>query len=213
MKNNFIIVLFNNKEKKKIIKRFYKEKNAVIKFEYLISNNDILFEKKINNTTQVNYELGLLTDISKVQKSLYTTDEMGRNQTVNLDDPNYIFLDIKKYKIEETIFDCQKKIKITFKEFIFNYCNNTDLKNIFTLNNKICVQIDLNVFIFSLKNKSESDRFLSVTEDYFYNNNRSDALFVKDVSTTQRKWLYDMLENKGFNRQTLYRQKTTYSKR
>lgn len=213
MKNNFIIVLFNNKEKKKIIKRFYKEKNAVIKFEYLLSNNDILFEKKINNTTQVNYELGLLTNISKVQKSLYTTDEMGRNQTVNLEDPNYIFLDIKKYKIEETIFDCQKKIKITFKEFIFNYCNNKDLKNIFTLNNKICVQIDLNVFIFSLKNKSESDRFLSVTEDYFYNNNRSDALFVKDVSTTQRKWLYDMLENKGFNRQTLYRQKTTYSKR
>lgn len=206
--------MFNNKEKKKIIKRFYKEKNAIKKFETLMSNNNnIIFEKKIQNTNEVNYELGLLTNNSKIQKSLFITDEMGRNNIVNLDDPDYIFLKIKKYKIEEKIFDWQKKIKITFNEFILNYCNNFDLKNIFTLNNKLCLQVEYDVFIFSLKDKSESKRFLDVIEYYFIDNKRFDGIFVKDTSITQRKWLYDVLETKGFDKKKLYRIKTTFSRR
>ncbi len=177
------------------------------------NNNNIIFEKKIQNTNEVNYELGLLTNNSKIQKSLFITDEMGRNNIVNLDDPDYIFLKIKKYKIEEKIFDWQKKIKITFNEFILNYCNNFDLKNIFTLNNKLCLQVEYDVFIFSLKDKSESKRFLDVIEYYFIDNKRFDGIFVKDTSITQRKWLYDVLETKGFDKKKLYRIKTTFSRR
>jgi hypothetical protein len=42
---------------------------------------------------------------------------------------------------------------------------------------------------------------------------RRDAMFIRDTSTTQRKWLYNVLEEKGFDRRKLYRQSTTYSKR
>jgi hypothetical protein len=36
---------------------------------------------------------------------------------------------------------------------------------------------------------------------------------VRDTSTTHRKWMYELLEKKGFDRKLLYRQTTTFSKR
>ena len=111
------------------------------------------------------------------------------------------------------VYDWQTKNKICFSDFIKNYCNSLELKSIFTLHNKVCVQINEDVSVFSLKNKDESDRFLSVIEDYFINNNRFDAIFIRDVSTPQRKWVYEILEEKGFDKKQLYRLKTTFSKR
>ena len=103
--------------------------------------------------------------------------------------------------------------KITFNEFVKKYCKDKDLKNIFTLNNKICVQKDDELSVFSLKDKNESIRFLDTLQNYFFSSNRSDALFVKDISTTQRKWIYNVLTEKGFDKKRLYRLKTTFSKR
>jgi len=40
-----------------------------------------------------------------------------------------------------------------------------------------------------------------------------DAFFVRDISNAQRKWIYDVLNKKGFDKQRLYRLKTTFSKR
>ena len=48
---------------------------------------------------------------------------------------------------------------------------------------------------------------------YFFNSNRFDAIFVKDISTAQRKWIYSVLTEKGFDKKRLYRLKTTFSKR
>jgi hypothetical protein len=67
--------------------------------------------------------------------------------------------------------------------------------------------------LFSLKDKDESERFLSVFEDYFIDNKRFDAMFVKDVSSAQRKWIYNVLVQRGFDKKRLYRLKTTFSKR
>ena len=138
---------------------------------------------------------------------------MGRNKIIDLDDPDFVFIEFKSYKIEELVYDWQTKNKICFSDFIKNYCNSLELKSIFTLHNKVCVQINEDVSVFSLKNKDESDRFLSVIEDYFINNNRFDAIFIRDVSTPQRKWVYEILEEKGFDKKQLYRLKTTFSKR
>ena len=209
-----MIVLFKNRKKSKLIKSFVTYKNAEKKFKELINkNNSLVFHKKIENATEVTYELGLLTNKEKTQKSLFVTDELGRNNPVNLDDSEYVFLDIKPYKKEELIFDWQIQSKISFDDFLKKYCNSKELKSIFTLYNKICVQINEDVSIFSLKNENESERFLDVLRDYFIQNNRMDALFIKDVSSSQRKWIYDLLEKKGFNKKRLYRQKTTFSKR
>ena len=40
-----------------------------------------------------------------------------------------------------------------------------------------------------------------------------DAIFIKDVSSAQRKWIYNLLGEKGFDKKRLYRLKTTFSKR
>jgi hypothetical protein len=215
MVGNFLIVLFKNKKKRKIIKRYSTEVNVKKKFKKILNENSkITFEKIIENATDSSYEIGIITNTTNVQKSLSLRDNLGRNIPVNLDDSDYVFLDIETYRMEEKIYDCQKKERISFQEFIKNYCDKfKELKSIYTLNNKICVQVDADVFIFSLKNQDESKRFLDCCSSYFYENNRSDAFFVYDVSTAQRKWIYKTLEEKGFNKKTLYRLKTTFSKR
>jgi hypothetical protein len=71
----------------------------------------------------------------------------------------------------------------------------------------------LDVSIFSLKDSLESERLIEVLQKYFMENNRMDAIFVKDVSSAQRKWIYNLLEEKGFDKKRLYRLKTTFSKR
>jgi hypothetical protein len=213
MKDNYLIVLFKNKKRRKIIKRYATEKNAIDNFNRIIKENDILFDKVIENATPVNYELGLLSKKYSFQKSLFITDDLGRNNPVSLEDPEYVFLDIKKYKVEETIFDWQTQSKITLDQLIKKYCRTKDLKNIFTLHNKLCIQIDEDVSAFSLKNKEESDRLLDVLQNKFSDLKRTDAIFVRDVSSAQRKWLYQVLEDKGFDKKRLYRLKTTFSKR
>lgn len=214
MIQNYVLVLFKNKKKRKIIKRYYTEKNAKKQFDTLIKkNSEIIFEKKIENTDEVVFHLGLLTNKIKTQNTLVLIDDLGRNEIAKLDDKNYVFIDIKNYNIEEKLYDYQKKTKITFNEFIKFYCKNTNLKNIFSINNKVCVQEDENIFLFSFKNINESNRFLNLLESFFFNNNRNDSIFVRDVSITQRKWIYDMLEKHGFNKKNLYRQKTTFLKK
>lgn len=213
MKDNYIIVLFKNRQRKKIIKRYATEKQATMYFDRMIKENDVVFDKRVENAETCEFELGLLSRNQSFQPSLFITDEYGRNNPVNLENPEFVFLNIKKYKVEELIFDWQKQKKISFGEFLSLYCKSKDLKNIFTLNNKICVQKDEDVNVFSLKDQNESDRFLDVCQTYFYENNRKDAIFVKDISSPQRKWLYDVLEKKGFDKKKLYRLKTTFSKR
>ena len=214
MIQNYVLVLFKNKKKRKIIKRYYTEKNAKKQFDTLIKkNSEIIFEKKIENTDEVVFHLGLLTNKIKTQNTLVLIDDLGRNEIAKLDDKNYVFIDIKNYNIEEKLYDYQKKTKITFNGFIKFYCKNTNLKNIFSINNKVCVQEDENIFLFSFKNINESNRFLNLLESFFFNNNRNDSIFVRDVSITQRKWIYDMLEKHGFNKKNLYRQKTTFLKK
>ena len=98
-------------------------------------------------------------------------------------------------------------------DLVKKYCKTKNLKSIYTLNNKICIQVDSDVKVFSLKDKNESVRFLDSLQDYFFTIGRYDAIFVKDISNAQRKWIYEVLEEKGFEKKRLYRLKTTFSKR
>ena len=150
--SNYIIVLFKNRKKRKIIKRYSTEKNAMSFFKKLVKQNkEIVFDKKIENATPVNYHIGLLTNQSNVQNTLHFVDDLGRNHVANLQDKDYVFIDIEKYNVEEKIYDYQLKDKISFPEFLKKYCSNNELKNIFSLNNKICIQINETISLFSLK--------------------------------------------------------------
>ena len=211
---NYIIVLFKNKKKKKIIKGYATEKNALSKYNQLIKNNNIPFEVAFENSERCNYELALLTKVEGYQIPLFKTDEVGRNNSVFIEDKSdYTIKVINDYNIEELIFDCQLNRRITFDYFINLYCPENNVKVISKLHNKIVVQNDEVFNLFSLKNEEDSERFLQTLESYFYNLNRNDSIFVRDESTINRKWMYNILEKNGFDRKKLYRQKTTFSKR
>jgi hypothetical protein len=208
------IILFKNNKKKKLIKTYCTEISATKKFKHLIEKNkDIIFHKEFENAEDCEFYLSIITNQTKIQKSLFITDDLGRNKPVFIQNPEYVFLDIKEYKVEETIYDWSTNTKINFLDLIEKYCSKKDLKSIFTLNNKLCIQIDENINLFSLKNKSDSERLLQVMEKYFMDNGRSDAFFVRDISSAQRKWTYKLLEDKGYDKNKLYRLKTTFSKR
>ena len=214
MYGKYNIVLFNNNNKKKLIKKYSTLNNAKKKFDKLISESKkIVFNKKYQNFDESYYYLGLITNQKVTQKSLYLKDDLGRNIPVNINNSEFIFLILEKYNIEELIYDWQTNKKINFETFIKTYTKNKELKNIFVLNNKICVQKDDVFNLFSLKNQEDSDSFLEVLENYFRKNNRSDAIFVKDTSSAQRKWVYKILVEKGFDKKRLYRLKTTFLRR
>ena len=83
----------------------------------MIDGNKIKFPVYYENGEPSNYELGLLTNQSSYQSSLFTTDEFGRNTTVKLEGTTgYVFLDLKPYLMEEKIQDC----KIMFLQTNFN---------------------------------------------------------------------------------------------
>ena len=206
--------MFKNKKKKRIIKGYSTEAHAKNKFKKLISNNKIKFPVYYENAEPSNFQLGLLTNQKSFQISLFTTDELGRNNTVKVEgDSDYVFLDISNYDIEEKIYDWQTDKRITFDQLIKEYCKQNTLKNISTLNNKLVIQVDEVFYLFSLKNTEDSIRLLQTLEKEFMSTGRRDGIFVRDLSTVQRKWMYDLLENYGFDRSKLYRQSTTFSKR
>jgi hypothetical protein len=214
MEQNYILVLFKNKTRKKIIKGYQTLKRATSKFKELTDKKKIFFPIEYENAEKVNYELALLTKENRNQRTIFTSDDYGRNVLVFLENESqYVFLEIKKYQKEEKIFDWQKQKRIHFLDLIKTYCSKKEVKNIFTLNNKLIVQIDENLSLFSLKNPYDSQRLLKSIEDYFRQENRKDAIFVRDISTVQRKWLYNTLVEMGFDKSKLYRQKTTFSKR
>ena len=132
---------------------------------------------------------------------------------VNLEDSDLQIIKIHKYRIPEKLHDWSSNKRITYDEFFKKHFNDKELKNVFTINNKIVVQKDEQTSIYSLKNIEESKRLLMLLQDEFIKLKRADAIFVKDIDTTQRKYLYEHLEKLGINKKRLYRQSTTFSER
>jgi len=208
---NYIIVLFKNKSKKRIIKKFITYKHSKSFFEKLIKKSDeVIFDKKIESGLDCNFELGLVELSNKQLFPIYMTDEIGRNIKVKLEDNDMTLVEIKPYKKEETIFDIQKNKKITTQELIKDYIKKDGVKMISTLNNKIIIQINDKVFLFSLKTEKESSRFIDCLSNYFFKIKRTDCIFVKDYSSAQRKYLFEILNNCGIDKKMLYRKFTTY---
>ena len=208
---NYIVVLFKNKIRKRIIKKFITYNKAINFFEKLKKENDeIIFNKLVENTKNCEYELSLIEYSSNRLIPIYLTDEMGRNIKVKIEDDNLTIVKIIPYKIEDAIYDLQKKQKITTQKFLKSYLTGDGLKMISVLNNKIILQKDDEVSIFSLKSESESSRFVDCLSLYFFKIKRGDCLFIKDYSSPQRKYLYSLLESKGFDKKILYRKFTTH---
>lgn len=207
---NYLIVLFKDKKRKRIIKKFITHKKAKLLYDKMMKESDeVIFNTEIENGNPCKYELGIVEMSSKQLIPVYMTDEFGRSVKVKLEEDGMTLFQIAPYKKEETIYDIEKKKKITTKEFISKYLKGTGMKMISSLNNKIIVQEEESLHLFTTKSESESQRFLDCLSLHFFKNKRGDCLFVKDNSTPQKKYLYDLLESKGISKKILYRKFTS----
>ncbi len=207
----YFIVLFKNKKRQKIIKKFITGERAHSFFTKLIKKSEnIIFDVNFENGKEVFYEIAILTNEINSITPIYLTDDLGRNIRVKLDESDLSMVVIQRYKKEEKIFDLQSKRKITTHEFINRYLGTKELKMISVLNNKIIVQKDDEFKLFSLKTESESDRFIETLSNEFLKLGRDDCLFIRDTSSPQRKYLLEILEKNGFDKKILYRKSTTH---
>jgi hypothetical protein len=211
---NYLVVVFKNKERKKIINKFKTKERANLFFDKLIEENkSVIFETKVENAKLCDYELSILEKKNDTFDKMFVRDEMGRQVLVDLDDPDYKIVKVVKYKIPEKIYDVDKKTKITMDVFIKNYLPKNSIKLISRLNNKVVLQNDNDVKLFSLKDENESKRFLDSLNEFLISKERIDCIIVSESSKAQKKYLYDILSEKGISKQSLYRRSTTFKTR
>lgn len=207
---NYIVVLFKNKTKKKIIKKFVTFKRAKTFYDKLVKeSNEVVFNVEVEAGKECKYEIGIVEMSSKQLVPVYMTDEFGRSVKVKLNEDGMTLFQIQPYKKEELIYDIKEGKKITVQELLKKYMRGDGLKMISVLNNKIVVQEDEKINLFTLKSEKESSRLVDCLSLHFFKIKRGDCLFIKDYSSTQRKYLYTLLESHGFSKQVLYR-KFTY---
>ena len=173
-------------------------------------NDEVIFETKHENGNYVDYEIALLEKKGNTLFPIYTKDEMGRNVKLEFDDDEYNIVKISSYRVPEQIYDYQTKNRISVETFINKYLSKTGVKLVSKLNNKIVVQNEDNVNLFTMKNELDAQRLIENLTQRFIKLKRGDCMFVLDVSSPQRKYLYKLLIDKGYDVNYLYRKETTY---
>jgi hypothetical protein len=210
MITEYLIVLFKNKQRYKLIKKYKTFDNAISFFQKKMKESDsIYFNIEIESDNQVDYELGLIVSGNNKFDTIYITDELGRNIKVETDDNSFKILKIGKYNLPEKITTVNTKERLTFDDFIKKYLRGDSLKMVSNLNNKVIVQNDEKINMFSCKTVGEAERFLSSLEKYMIDNNKRNSIIVRDTSFQQRKYMYELLKAAGFDMKILYRTSTT----
>lgn len=151
------------------------------------------------------YELGLIFPNTRWSTQIWVKDSLGRNEPANIEDGKLRIKELVPYWEEELIYDFSSKKRIRYHEMLEYIEGITEIAQIFTLNNKLFVQVEDDIRLFGNKNIQDADRLLGLVKEDLLNKKRGNFIFVKDVTTHQRTMLYDLLESKGFKRQELFR--------
>ena len=207
---NFSVIIFKNNKKRKILKSFVREQKAIEFYEKKVKESSkILFEKQFENGSKCNYKIILTSKTCEVEQ-LYYMYEIGRNVSINpkISDNLYI-KKIDMFNIEEKLYDVQENKKITFHKFVKKYLDKDKTIMLSKLNNKVVVQEDDDYSLFSLKTEDDCERFLRIVESKVEKKN---FIIVRDFTSPQRKYLYDLLVEKGYDIDFLYRTSTTHPK-
>lgn len=206
------IILFKNKNKKKLLKKYSSKKKSVEKYFDLINNNNVKFEVMYENGIKSDYEIALVCVNCDEDLELFSTDSIGRNILIESDDNNVKFLKISNYLIEEKIQDYQQKKKITIDSLCSTYLKDTNLKNIFTLNNKLFIQNNEIINCFVTKNEYDSIRLLNTLE-YMMSESGKGFISMQYKSSSDKKYIYNILEDYGFDKKFLYRKVINHQKK
>jgi hypothetical protein len=207
MLKKYKIILLQNSVPKKTLFTSNVKRTTFHKFHKFLGSKKPLFTRKYVKRKFCQFELAVFSKENN-NSSVYRKNSLGKNVKVEIDIPNYFIMELDSYWVEELVYDHQNKSRISLDVLMDTYLPKKNFKQVFTLNNKLIIQIDDVFEIFSLKNVDDCGRVLNIIKEIFISSGRVDCLFVPDSSTVQRKQLYKLLENYGFDRKFLYKQYT-----
>ena len=206
-RNKYKIILFKNGERLKSFFSSNNKKSILTKYNKLIGEKKPKFVIEFLSRKKVRFELGIVTTEGN-GNTIFVKDSVGRTKEISMGDSTYNIIKLLPYWKEEFIYCHSSKSKISFLELMGDHIQNTDFKQVFTLNNKLVIQNDDNFKLFSLKTVSDASRLIDIIEIEVLDVGRGDCLFVRDTDTIQRKQLYNLLESFGFDRVMLRKQYT-----
>jgi len=151
------------------------------------------------------FELGLIFPNSRWVKSTYVKDSLGRLIEAKMEDEKLRIKEIIPYWKEELIYDFQTKKRIRYHQMLETIMGISEIGQLFTLNNKLFVQVENDIKLYGNKNIYDADRLFDLVREDLLKKKKGNFIFVKDVNTAQRKSLYTLLESKGFKRSELFR--------
>jgi len=211
MKDNYTIILFKNKVRYKILKKYITFKKAEKYYNDLLKKNqDVFFGVETECAKPVEFELALIEKYSNKIIPLFKTDPLGRNIPIKSDNDEFTIIKLEPYKLPEKIFHIDKKSRMDCNDVVKKFLNGDVLKMISKLNNKIIIQDEDKFNLFSLKSDSDATRFIDNLQNKLLSSGKNNCLFVKDTDKAQKKYLYEMLEEKGYDKKMLYRVTTTH---
>lgn len=199
-----------NGVKKKIMHKFHK-RTTVNEYwrEYKTQRKPLYCaENRGRARTKLDFEMALVYPVNRWSKNdpLYRKNELGQNVKVNImNSTEFRIKEIIPWWEQEKIYDFQQKKHIYFDEMYDIIVKITEPSQIFTLNNKIFVQIDDDVTVYKNKNLNDTSRLFDILQSVLIGKKRRNFMFVRDVTKYQRKILYNLLEPKGFSRNELFR--------
>jgi hypothetical protein len=205
MKNGkYFIVLFCNNKKVKILYRCM-QRNTVYEYwrEYRTQRKpDFVKVQGGKRKQELVYELALIFPNNRWATKTYVKDSLGRNKEAVIEGDKFRIKEIIPYWQEELIYDFQIKKRIRYHEMMEKIISVKNIAQIFTLNNKLFVQVENDVKLYGNKNISDAERLFEIVKSELLMKKRGNFMFVKDVTTHQRKLLYNLLESKGFSRKS-----------
>lgn len=208
MKNGkYFIVLFSNKKRVKILYRCM-TRNTVYEYwrEFKTEKKPPYVKQQGGKRNQeLVFELALVFPNNRWATTTWVKDSLGRNEPALIEGGKFRIKEIIPYWQEELIYDFQTKKRIRYHEMMNKITPITEIAQIFTLNNKIFVQIEEDVKLYGNKNKDDSERLFNIIKEDLIRRKKGNFIFVKDITTHQRTLLYNLLELKGFKRRELFR--------
>lgn len=203
----YFIYLYCNRKKQKIIHKSAKRSTILEIWRELKTEKKPPYVKTNSGRKResTNYELALIFPNTRWSTKTFIKDDMGRNLEATIDNDKQRIKELIPYWVEELVYDFDTKKRIRYHELIEQFISVKDIAQVFTLNNKIFLQVDNNVKMFGNKNLDDSDRLFAIIRDDLLKRKKSNFIFVKDITTHQRKLLYNLLVEKGYKRTELFR--------
>ena len=206
-RGKYFIVLFCNKKRVKILYRCMR-RTTITEYwhEYKTQKKPdfVKIQGGKRNQEQI-YELALIFPNNRWATTTYVKDSLGRNQPAIIEDSKFRIKEIIPYWKEELIYDFQQKKRIRYHQMFNEILKISDIAQIFTLNKNLLVQVENDIRLFGNKNLKDSERLFEILKSDLLKRKRGNFIFVKDITTHQRRLLYELLETKGYKRTELFR--------